>query len=248
MPLTLQGVKQALWLLFQLRPNMELYQRSMVNIMSPRASPEKLRGSISASPQASTNGNIPSSTTLTCPAETLQNPSYLMVTAPVEESMSAKQPKRPKEQEASKFIAGDDNRLIIGVLVKHTIDWPLKEPLIYCVTGKLRVLCSYLCVFFQVVMEVMLSACKETYKGVTQSRVKLLRALHSARETSRSSPWKCGASRTPFPFLIVFLLSELEKTALTIFGKDWKSFSFKAFGWFWLICSLQTFHTCPVKC
>lgn len=116
---------------------MELYQRSMVNIMSPRASPEKLRGSISASPQASTNGNIPSTTTLTCPAETLQNPSYLMVTAPVEESMSAKQPKRPKEQEASKFIAGDDNRLIIGVLVKHTIDWPLKEPLIYCVTGKL---------------------------------------------------------------------------------------------------------------
>uniref|UniRef100_A0AAX7TXC8 TBC1 domain family member 24 n=1 Tax=Astatotilapia calliptera TaxID=8154 RepID=A0AAX7TXC8_ASTCA len=101
-------------LVFTLRPNMELYQRSMVNIMSPRASPEKLRGSISASPQASTNGNIPSSTTLTCPAETLQNPSYLMVTAPVEESMSAKQPKRPKEQEASKFIAGDDNRLIIG--------------------------------------------------------------------------------------------------------------------------------------
>ncbi|KAL3996286.1 hypothetical protein ACER0C_008942 [Sarotherodon galilaeus] len=101
-------------LVFTLRPNMELYQRSMVNIMSRRASPEQLRGSISASPQVSTNGNIPSSTTLTFPARTLQNPSYLMVTAPVEESMSAKEPKRPKEQEASKFIAGDDNQLIIG--------------------------------------------------------------------------------------------------------------------------------------
>ncbi|XP_030589031.1 TBC1 domain family member 24-like isoform X1 [Archocentrus centrarchus] len=99
---------------FTLRPSMELYQRTMVNIMTRRASPEQIQESISASPRVSTDGDIPSSTSLTCPAGTPQNPSYLMVTALIEEPMSAKAPKRPKEQEASKFIAGNDNQLIIG--------------------------------------------------------------------------------------------------------------------------------------
>uniref|UniRef100_A0A8D0ANI7 TBC1 domain family member 24 n=1 Tax=Sander lucioperca TaxID=283035 RepID=A0A8D0ANI7_SANLU len=70
---------------FMLRPSMERYQQAMVNIMTRRASPQ-------------------------------QDPSYLTVpfTAPSEEPMTAKEPKRPKEPEASMFIAGSDSQLIIG--------------------------------------------------------------------------------------------------------------------------------------
>ncbi|XP_051801456.1 TBC1 domain family member 24-like [Acanthochromis polyacanthus] len=70
---------------FTLRPSMERYQQAMVNIMTRRASPP-------------------------------QNPSYLTIpfTAPSEEPMTAKEPKRPKEQEASMFIAGDNSQLVIG--------------------------------------------------------------------------------------------------------------------------------------
>ncbi|XP_047432668.1 TBC1 domain family member 24-like isoform X2 [Mugil cephalus] len=93
---------------FTLRPSMERYQQAMTNIMTQRAAPQKT-GDVSDS------GSSPI-TALTCPAGTPQNPSYLTIpfTVPTEEPMSAKEPKRQKEQEASMFIAGNDSRLIIG--------------------------------------------------------------------------------------------------------------------------------------
>ncbi|KAM4584866.1 TBC1 domain family member 24-like isoform 2-T2 [Odontesthes bonariensis] len=95
---------------FRLRPDMERYQRAMVTIMSRRASHQPVRASNGASSQVS-NGQ-----TLTCPTGTPQNPSYLMIpfTVPSEDPGTAKDPKRPKEQETSMFIAGDDSQLIIG--------------------------------------------------------------------------------------------------------------------------------------
>ncbi|XP_054636448.1 TBC1 domain family member 24-like [Dunckerocampus dactyliophorus] len=91
---------------FTLRPSMERYQRAMVNIMTRRVSPQ----------QAQDIPPTASSMTLTCPAGTPQNPSFLTIpfTAPSEELMTAKEPKRSKEQEASKFIAGSSKRLIVG--------------------------------------------------------------------------------------------------------------------------------------
>ena len=107
--------------LFQLRPNMERYQQAMVNIITRRASPPLAQDSSSASSQGSNIGCgstiTINTTTLTCPAGTPQDPSYLTIpfTVPSEESMTAKEPKRPKEQEASMFIAGSDSQLIIGM-------------------------------------------------------------------------------------------------------------------------------------
>ncbi|XP_041789545.1 TBC1 domain family member 24-like [Chelmon rostratus] len=107
---------------FTLRPSMERYQQAMVNIMTRRASPQQVHvsngvssevsGSSSCSPIISTTAT----TTLTCPAGTPQDPSFLTIpfTAPSEEAMTAKEPKRPKEQEASMFIAGNDSQLLIG--------------------------------------------------------------------------------------------------------------------------------------
>ncbi|XP_053713027.1 TBC1 domain family member 24-like [Synchiropus splendidus] len=91
---------------FTLRPSMERYQQAMVNIMTRGASPQQVNGS-----SCQTTG-----ATLTCPAGTPQNPSYLTIpfTGPAEEILTAKQPKRTKEQRASKFIAGDDRQLLIG--------------------------------------------------------------------------------------------------------------------------------------
>nr|XP_057944322.1 TBC1 domain family member 24-like isoform X2 [Doryrhamphus excisus] len=91
---------------FTLRPSMERYQRAMVNIMTRRVSPQQAPGTSPTS----------SSMTLTCPAGTPQNPSFLTIpfTAPSEEPMTAKEPKRSKEQEASKFIAGSSKHLIVG--------------------------------------------------------------------------------------------------------------------------------------
>lgn len=88
---------------------MERYQQAMVNIMTP----------------------VTSTTTLICPAGTPQDPSYLTVpfTAPSEEPMTAKEPMRPQEQEASMFIAGSDRELIIGMSFEHIvrrIEWVLK--------------------------------------------------------------------------------------------------------------------------
>ncbi|TNN55256.1 TBC1 domain family member 24 [Liparis tanakae] len=102
----------------QLRPSMERYQQAMVNIMTRAASPQQPRKGGFASSAVSNGGCSP---TLTCPAGTLQDPSYLTVpfTAPSEEPMTAKELRRPKEQEASMFIAGSDSQLIIGTAGEH---------------------------------------------------------------------------------------------------------------------------------
>ncbi|KAM9856634.1 TBC1 domain family member 24-like isoform 2-T2 [Aulostomus maculatus] len=71
---------------FTLRPNMERYQQAMVNNITRRMSPQ--RDQFSSSGVFSQVAN--------------------------EEPMSAKAPKRPKEQEASLFIAGSHSQLIIG--------------------------------------------------------------------------------------------------------------------------------------
>ncbi|KAL7403463.1 hypothetical protein ABVT39_000879 [Epinephelus coioides] len=115
---------------FTLRPSMERYQQAMVNIMTKRASPRQVQDSNGVSSPVSNGGISPITSTttttttttttdtktLTCPAGTPQDPSYLTIpfTAPSAEQMTAKQPKRPKEHEASMFIAGSDSQLIIG--------------------------------------------------------------------------------------------------------------------------------------
>ncbi|XP_061767042.1 TBC1 domain family member 24-like isoform X1 [Nerophis ophidion] len=93
---------------FTLRPSMERYQRAMVNIMTRKVSPQQSQ-------------DIPS--TLTCPAGTPQDPSFLTVpfTTPSEEPMTSKEPKRSKEQEVSKFIAGSSKRLLVGGDGGHAI-------------------------------------------------------------------------------------------------------------------------------
>ncbi|XP_017283194.1 TBC1 domain family member 24 [Kryptolebias marmoratus] len=101
---------------FTLRPSMERYQRAMVNIMTQRGSPQQVRAKISASSQVSKSGNSQiDAKTLNCPNGSPQKPSYLTLPfTTLSDPMTAKEPKRPKEQEASKFIAGDDSQLIIG--------------------------------------------------------------------------------------------------------------------------------------
>uniref|UniRef100_H3CIU2 TBC1 domain family member 24 n=1 Tax=Tetraodon nigroviridis TaxID=99883 RepID=H3CIU2_TETNG len=106
---------------FTLCPGMERYQQPMVNIMTRRASPQHVPASSSSLSKFS-NNSMPTTfppttaTMLTCPAGTLQDPIYLTVpfTAPSEEHVSEVVSKRPKEQEASMFIACSDHRLIIG--------------------------------------------------------------------------------------------------------------------------------------
>lgn len=101
---------------------MERYQQPMVNIMTRRASPQHVPASSSSLSKFS-NNSMPTTfppttaTMLTCPAGTLQDPIYLTVpfTAPSEEHVSEVVSKRPKEQEASMFIACSDHRLIIGM-------------------------------------------------------------------------------------------------------------------------------------
>lgn len=98
---------------FTLRPSMERYQRAMVNIMTRGDT----GGAVSPrSPAGESSPNPTNAQTLTCPAGTLQDPTYLTVpfTAPSEEPTTAKDPKRLKEQEASMFIAASDDRLLIG--------------------------------------------------------------------------------------------------------------------------------------
>ena len=96
---------------------MERYQRAMVNIMT--------RGDAAsaASPPSTDSEGCPNTAasaspaqTLTCPAGTLQDPSYLTVpfTASADEPVTAKDPKRLKEQVASMFIAAGKNKLVIG--------------------------------------------------------------------------------------------------------------------------------------
>ncbi|XP_076584903.1 TBC1 domain family member 24-like isoform X1 [Chaetodon auriga] len=107
---------------FTLRPSMERYQQAMVNIMTRRASPQQVGVRNSASSEVLIRSSCSpiisttSTTSLTCPAGTPQDPSYLTIpfTAQSDEPMTAKEPKRPKEQEASMFIAGSDSQLMIG--------------------------------------------------------------------------------------------------------------------------------------
>ncbi|GAA6229726.1 TBC1 domain family member 24-like [Lates japonicus] len=106
---------------FTLRPSMERYQQAMVNIMTRRAPPQQVGISNGACSPVPNGGSCPvtsttTATTLTCPAGTPQDPSYLTIpfTAPSEEPTTAKEPKRPKQKEASMFIAGNDSQLIIG--------------------------------------------------------------------------------------------------------------------------------------
>ncbi|XP_037546516.1 TBC1 domain family member 24 [Nematolebias whitei] len=101
---------------FTLRPNMERYQRAMVNIMTQRGSPQQVRANIDASSHVSKSGNTQINVkTLNSPTGTLQKPNCLTVPfTTLSNPMNAKEPKRPKDQEASKFIAGDDSQLIIG--------------------------------------------------------------------------------------------------------------------------------------
>ncbi|KAK9540012.1 hypothetical protein VZT92_002488 [Zoarces viviparus] len=133
---------------FTLRPTMERYQQAMVNIMTRAASPQQARdGSLASSP-VSNGGCSPIATpTLTCPAGTPQDPSYLTIpfTAPSEEPTTAKEPRRPKEQEASMFIAGSDSQLIIGgdgghaLCLQEDLEGGLSEP---CDTFKSKQLCK----------------------------------------------------------------------------------------------------------
>lgn len=112
--------------LCQLRPGMERYQQPMVNIMTRRATPQQGRVSNGASCEVSNSGcsaiTPTTATTLTCPAGTPQDPSYLTIpfTSPSGEPMSPIEPKRPKEQEASMFVAGTDSQLIVG-MAEHSV-------------------------------------------------------------------------------------------------------------------------------
>lgn len=110
---------------------MERYQRAMVNIMTQRGSPQLVRVNIDASSHMSKSGSTQINIkTLNCPSGTLQKPNYLTVPfTTLSDPMNAKDPKRPKDQEASKFIAGDDTQLLIGKALKHDIKKKKKQPL-----------------------------------------------------------------------------------------------------------------------
>lgn len=89
---------------------MERYQEAMVNILTRGKTPQDVQAGGGVCPITRATA------TLTCPAGTPQDPSYLTIpfTAPSEEPMTAKEPKRSKEQPAAMFIAGSDRQLIIG--------------------------------------------------------------------------------------------------------------------------------------
>ncbi|KAM4751447.1 TBC1 domain family member 24-like isoform 2-T2 [Anableps anableps] len=102
---------------FTLRPSMERYQQAMINIMTKIASPQQLRdGSSSSSQLANSSKSQLTTETLRCQTGIPQNPTYLTlpISAPLGNPRTAKEAKRPKEQDASNFIAGDDSQLIIG--------------------------------------------------------------------------------------------------------------------------------------
>lgn len=188
---------------------MERYQQAMVNIMTRRASPQLPRANNAPSCEISSRSCCPitSTTTLTCPAGTPQDPSYLTIpfTAPSEEPMTAKEPKRAKEQEASMFIAGSDSQLIIGTSA---------EPFVRRTQQLCRLVNVHACVLFQVVTAAMRSAYRKTWREDARSLVTHSRASHCARDISRFRHWKCGASRTPSPFLPVSPLSRITAGSL----------------------------------
>lgn len=216
---------------------MERYQRAMVNILTRIASPRQMT---CVSPQMSGFG----SSQMSSPTGIHQNPSNLnmLCSTSLENSLTAKEPKRPKDQHASMFIAGNDRQLIIGTLWVDwrvwylwrtmTLVWNLQihskidrftytcrgeKSNVFCVlpcssvTTCLDVFCWVdaitLCVLsLQVGMEAMPCAWKETWRVAARSRVTHSWATRSAREISRSSPWRFGASRTLFVRLPVLRL------------------------------------------
>lgn len=95
---------------------MERYQHPTVNIMTTGAYPRQVRARNCTSSTACTSDTI-----LTCPAGTVQDPRYLMISfsAPSKELMTAKVSKKHKEQEVSMFIAASDSQLIIGMSVQY---------------------------------------------------------------------------------------------------------------------------------
>ncbi|XP_029368538.1 TBC1 domain family member 24-like [Echeneis naucrates] len=132
---------------FTLRPSMERYQQAMINIMTRRAPPQQVSISNEASSGGSPFFSTTATATLTCPAGTPQDPSFLTIpfTAPAEEPITPKEPKQPKEQEAAKFIAADDSQLIIGGDGGHALC--LQENLnegytVHCETFKSIPLCK----------------------------------------------------------------------------------------------------------
>ncbi|CAL8328739.1 unnamed protein product [Lota lota] len=107
---------------FMLRPSMERYQRAMVNIMTRTDSSSSVSSQSSDSESCPNTGPTSPTQTLTCPAGTLQDPSYLTIpfTAASDEPITAKEPKRPKEQMASMFIAAGDDKLVIDETLSNS--------------------------------------------------------------------------------------------------------------------------------
>nr|XP_040042881.1 TBC1 domain family member 24-like isoform X1 [Gasterosteus aculeatus aculeatus] len=126
---------------FTLRPSMERYQQAMVNIMTRAASPQMARHGCSAS------SLVPPITATPCPAGTPQDTGYLTIpfAAPSERPTATKEPRKPKEQEASMFIAGSDSQLIIGgdggtaLCLQEDLEAGYSEP---CDTFKSTQLCK----------------------------------------------------------------------------------------------------------
>ncbi|KAM6971924.1 TBC1 domain family member 24-like [Aplochiton taeniatus] len=101
---------------FTLRPGMERYQRAVVHVTDRRHSPQRARANIlasSLSPGSEQPLACPTITTsLVCPAGTPQDPGFLSIpfTTPTKAPLSAT-PNSAKEQGASLFIAGDNEKL-----------------------------------------------------------------------------------------------------------------------------------------
>ncbi|KAJ8363473.1 hypothetical protein SKAU_G00123040 [Synaphobranchus kaupii] len=98
---------------FTLRPGMERYQRPIVHLpdVSGRVQPQ-------SAAQTATSPDVATPATLTCPAGTPQNPNFLTIpftTSPVgSPAVSQKRIKAQRPLSASMFMAGDEDRLIIG--------------------------------------------------------------------------------------------------------------------------------------
>lgn len=130
---------------------MERYQQPMVNILTRKAPPQQVRKSNGASSKAfhkACSTISPAvSATLTCPAGTPQDPSYLTIpfTAPSGEPLSAKEPKRPKEQDASMFIACSDTQLAIGMDVTKQLSTVIS--VVHWLLMHLHLLIANMCLF-----------------------------------------------------------------------------------------------------
>ncbi|XP_033831470.2 TBC1 domain family member 24-like [Periophthalmus magnuspinnatus] len=105
---------------FTLRPSMERYQQTVVNIMTRLVSGQQNGPCDSLPLSLSRSTSSMNGAGLTCPVGTPQDPSYLTVpltvpfTAPSDRRLFTKEPKRAKGPEASRFIAGTELQLIIG--------------------------------------------------------------------------------------------------------------------------------------